>query len=165
MLATNLLIKGFDLGISLAEGMSSATLEHLTLQNQRVAGLRNSDNIISIRDLTSSNSVPAVQNVSWAGLITLVDAELTGGSGSVSAIQNTSGVLYARNVHTRGYLSAINNAGSIVSGADQTEFTSKSNSGLVTSPAQTSLNLPIEETPQFNDGNLENWVNVTSMGL
>ena len=54
--------------------------------------------------------------MSWAGLITLVDAKLTGGSSSVSAIQNTSGVLYARNVSTSGYVSAITNGGVVVSG-------------------------------------------------
>jgi hypothetical protein len=163
LLVTNVKVTGFNLGIWVDDSMSSATLEHITLQGQKVAGIRNSDNIVSIRDLTSVNSVPAVQNTSWAGLVTLLDANLTGGSSAVSAIQNTGGTLYARNIVSSGYASAINNGGTVVSGANQTEFVSKTSSSLFPS-TQASLKLPVQDTPSFVDTNLANWTNVTSYG-
>jgi hypothetical protein len=163
LLASNLTIAGFDLGISVVDCMSGATLEHVTLRNQRVAGLRNSDNLVWIRDLTSVNSVPAVQNVSWAGQIVLIDANLTGGATSVSAVQNTAGVLYARNVTSRGYASAISNGRSAVPGVSQAEFASTGNQAQPAGvPA--SLKLAVKETPQFADSDWKRWANAADFG-
>jgi hypothetical protein len=127
--------------------------EH-TLNNQRVAAINNVDGALTIRGLHSNNSVPVIKQNSWAGMVTLLDANLQGGAANVSAIE-TEGQLYARNITTSGYQSAIKLQGVVVPGATQTEYASNT-SELFDSPNK-SLNLPIKETPEYDDNNMDNW--------
>jgi hypothetical protein len=88
----------------------------------------------------------------------LLDAKLQGGSSQYSAIQN-QGALYLRNVSSSGYASVLegtrdSSINEYDSGPTLSQFGSK---GL-------SLNLPVEETPQFEDTNLANWKSVVSFG-
>lgn len=162
-LIKNVSIDGFDYGIWVSFAEYSVTFEHITLTNQKLAGIRNDHNVISIRDLKSTNSVPAIINTASPGLITLVDGNLSGGAAINSAIDNQQGVLYARNITTTGYQSAINNRGTVVSGNSVTEFVSNEIESLNPSP-QMSLGLPIQETPEYFDTNLANWASVVDFG-
>lgn len=163
-LIKNVTVSGFDYGISVKITHSSATLENITLKNQRVAGLYNEDNIVSIRKLTSTNTVPAIINTGFPALLTMIDSSLTGGAVSAIAIQNTSDAkMYLRNVTTSGYQSAIYNNGSTVANGTVSEWVSHGVKSLFTSP-QKSLGLPIQDTPEFVDTNLNNWANVISYG-
>jgi len=151
-------IKGFDYGIYSKTREYGATLERISLSGQRLAGIRNEDNVLSIRGLASTNSVPAVQNATPAGLVTLLDATLDGGSSRVSAVEN-NGALYARNVRTMGYASAVSNRGSAVPGAALSEWSSGP-SAL----AQGSLKLPVAEAPAYHDNDLADWADVRDFG-
>jgi len=156
-LMKNVVINGFDYGIKVANSEYSVTFEDLTLLNQKRYGIYNANNVVSIRHLFSTNSVPAIYNVNAAGLITLVGAILQGGSSHSSAIQN-QGTLYARDVASSGYASALQGQGSTI-----TEY----DSGPVVSQfggKTASLNLPVEETPSFEDSNLNNWKSVIACG-
>jgi hypothetical protein len=156
-LMKNVVINGFDYGIKVANSEYSLTFEDLTLLNQKLYGIYNASNVLSIRHLFSTNSVPAIYNANAAGLIALVGAILQGGSSQDSAIQN-HGTLYARDIASSGYASALPGQGSAI-----TEY----DSGPVVSPfgaKPTSLNLPVEETPFFEDSSLSNWKSVTSCG-
>src|SRR5208282_674692 len=68
------------------------------------------------------------------------------------------GTLYARDVTSSGYASALQGQGSAIaeydSGPVVTQFGGKTSS----------LNLPVEETPYFEDSNLSNWKSVTAYG-
>jgi hypothetical protein len=156
-LMKNVVINGFDYGIKVANNEYSLTFEDLTLLNQKRYGIYNANNVLSIRHLFSTNSVPAIYNVNAAGLVTLVGAILQGGSPQSSAIQN-QGTLYARDVSSSGYASALQGQGSTIteydSGPVVTQFGGK----------PSSLNLPVEETPFFEDSSLSNWKSVTSYG-
>jgi len=167
-LMKDVVIDGFNIGI-LAKGMEyGVTFEHLYLTNQLSVGIVNSDNVLSIRDLRFANefmSVPAIQNLTSAGLITLVDADIRAyfGFPTTSAIQNY-GTLYARNVVTSGYKSAVqDNTGALVPGTSQVEY----DSGPVFSPfngPSSSLRLPVKETPEFEERGLNNWRSVVTYG-
>lgn len=153
----NVLINGFDYGIKVANNEYSITFEDLTLLNQQRFGIYNANNVLSIRHLFSNNSVPALYNANALGLVTLIGATLQGGSSQYSAIQN-QGTLYAREVASSGYASALQGQGSKI-----TEY----DSGPVVSPfggKAASLNLPVEETPFFEDTNLSNWKSVIAYG-
>jgi hypothetical protein len=161
-LMKNVVIDGFDYGIAATTLEYSVTFEGLTLLNQRLYGIYNSTDVLSIRGLVSTNTVPAIYNQSQYGLVTLLRAALQGGSSGVSAIIN-NGTLYARNVTSAGYLSALQNGTQVIADPAITEY----DSGPVTtlfSSSKSSLNLPIQETPQFEDTNLANWANVVSYG-
>jgi hypothetical protein len=167
-LMKNVVINGFQTGILAGNTEYGVTFENLLLENQLSAGIANSDNSLSIHNLiftNNSNTVPAIQNLTPAGLITLIDASLSGGSGapSTSAIQNL-GVLYARNVTTSGFQSAVqDNTGTIVPGVSLTEYDSGPTFSLFQGPPS-SLGLPIKLTPEFEETNLKNWRSVVAYG-
>jgi hypothetical protein len=157
-LMKNLVVNGFEYGIKITNNEYSLTFEDLYLLNQKMYGIYNSNNVLSIRHLVSMNTVPAILNKNDGGLITLLDAKLQGGSSQYSAIQN-QGTLYLRNVSSSGYASVLegtrdSSINEYDSGPALSQFGSK---GL-------SLNLPVEETPQFEDPNLANWKSVVSFG-
>jgi hypothetical protein len=156
-LMKNVVINGFDYGIKVANNEYSLTFEDLTLLNQKRYGIYNASNVLSIRHLVSTNGVPAIYNVNPAGLVTLVGARLQGGSSQSSAIQN-HGTLYARDVTSSGYASALQGQGSTITEYDSgpvfTQFDGKTSS----------LNLPVEETPFFEDSSLNHWKSVTAFG-
>ncbi len=162
-LVKNIFVEGFDSGIRIGSEVNGITLEHINLCNQKTVGLENLGNIVAIRNLSSSNSVPAVRNSNSTSLITLLDADLRGSSHSVSAIENNSR-LFARNVRSEGYRSAIIQDNKVVKKTKVREFTSNAPFTLFKSSASTSLNLPIKEPPSFHDNNLSNWANVEDFG-
>jgi Pectate lyase superfamily protein len=152
----NLNVQGFDYGIRAKNAEYGPTFEHISVSNQNVAGISNTGNMLAIRKLTSKNSVPAIKNSDANGMVTLVDANLQGGSSSNYAIEN-NGHLYARKVSTSGYKAALFSKGKQSStGTYITEHVSGGVYSLFPSPAK-SLNLAIEETPEFHDNNLGNW--------
>lgn len=156
-------IIGFDYGIKSGFPEFSMVFEDIYLQNQRVAGIENWANLLSIRGLTSDNSVPVIRNRDDRSLVVLLDGNFQGGSSSYSAIENERGILYARNITSSGYQSAIDNSTEIIPGNIISEYISDGIYSLFPSP-QSSLNLPIEEVPTVPEDNLEDWVSVTEYG-
>ncbi len=162
-LIKNVRVEGFDSGILIGESQYAVTLEHISLSGQGNAGIRNQGSMsISVRDLSSNNAVPAVKNVDSLGLVTIIDSNLAGGSATASAVEN-NGQLFARNVTTAGYQSAIKQNNQVVPGANINEWVSHTPFTLFPS-SQTSLNLPIEETPVYHDNNLNNWAYAEDYG-
>jgi hypothetical protein len=161
-LMKNVVIDGFNYGITTANLDYSATFEGLTLLHQGVCGIRNLGNVLTIRGLVSTNHVPAVCNQSSLGLVTLLQAMLDGGASSASAIEN-SGTLYARDVTSAGYASVLKSSKGAYPGSALTEY----DSGPIQTvfpTAGSSLGLSISETPQFEDADLTHWANVISFG-
>ncbi len=164
LLVKNLTVDGFDLGIRSRYQMNSQILEHITLRNQKKYGYYNWGQTVAIRDLNFTGNVPAVFNDGDSSFMNIIGAKLTGtgAASSLSAIIN-SGTLYARDCSTAVYGTAINNlAGNIskVNGPVVYEFVSHAIKSLFSSP-QTSLHLPIAETPEVPwDENLSQWTRV-----
>lgn len=163
-LIKNVTIEGFNFGIRVANPEYSYVLENITLRNQLQAGIDNNANILSIRQLDSVNKVPAIQNTGdGRSIVMVLDSNLTGGSDTASAIANQTGTLYARNITTSGYCSAIQNGSSMIPGNTVREYISKNRASLFSSKPS-SLNLPIQDTPPTAYGNISDWVSVTQFG-
>ncbi|MCI0591184.1 MAG: Ig-like domain-containing protein, partial [Gammaproteobacteria bacterium] len=163
-LISKVTIEGFNYGIQMGQAEYHVTFEHIILKNQKIAGLYNNNNAASIRDLVSTNTVPAVRNSGSVAHLVILDSTLSGGSSGVSAIENNSGAqLFARNTVTSGYKSALTHLGAVLPGSTITEFVSGAKTSLFPSPAQ-SMNLPIQETPEYSSNNPADWVSVTAYG-
>jgi Pectate lyase superfamily protein len=101
-------------------------------------------------------------------LIAVIDAKLEGGAATVAAIENQVGHLYARNIQTTGYQSAIRDSTSqdsskSVPGKTVSEYVSGKVFSLFPSGSH-SLALPIQETPSLTYPSPKDWANVTQYG-
>jgi hypothetical protein len=165
-LLKNVTVTGFQYGIQLGHSVLSMTMEDVSISGQKTAGIYNNGNVLSIRKLTSNNTVPAIVNTGvtpWGpiadGFIVLLDSRLTGGSTANSAIRN-EGHLLLRNVFTSGYkTNPLWNRGSEIAGPNYTEWCSSSTQSLFSSPSRT-LGLAIEETPNYWNNELTQWQKV-----
>jgi hypothetical protein len=157
-----LAVEGFDVGIECRHATYSDVFEHVTLENQRVAGWRNNGHPVSIRGLVSRNSVPAVQNIGGDGQVVLIDSDLSGGAPGAAAIENKDG-LFVRNVRVSGYGAAIKDGGKTVPGPLVAEYVTGQAQHLFPSKL-TSLDLPVKETPNPPWGDTAQWVNVMKYG-
>ena len=168
-LLKNLSIEGFDYGVWISNYEYSMTFEHLTLKNQNVAGIHNKENVLNIRDLVSTNSVPVIEAVSGNGHITLVAGNFNGGASAKAAIIN-KGKMFLRNITSIGYRTIIDDqtkANRDIKGGSLPktvpEYVSHEIESLFDNPKR-SLNLAIEETPEFYTNDFSQWENVESHG-
>ncbi|MBI5834253.1 MAG: hypothetical protein HZB16_18315 [Armatimonadetes bacterium] len=171
-------VVGFARGIATAHAVNGQTFEHIRLRGQRDIAFHNEGQTVSIRDLVSDNSVPAVGTY---GTLALLEATLTG-SGNASrapAIVNyNSGRVWLRDVKTSGYARALADmqtpdfaAAFRIQGEDKpgslgpnlVEYTSRPATSPFPSPA-TSLRLPIEEPPAVPWDDPATWANVDAFG-
>jgi hypothetical protein len=162
----NLTVRGFDVGVHTRHGVNSVTFEHMTLEDQREVGLLNEGQVVNLRGLKSNNAVPAIRNAAGSSMLTLLDAEVTGGEPSNAGIVNEAG-LFARNIRSSGYGHAIRNTGGhkqSPEGATVEEFNSHHVLSLSDRAARQSLNLPVPETPASAWEPVEKWVSVTDFG-
>ena len=166
LLVKNTVVQGFDIGIHASGSVNSQTLEHITLENQRVAGLRNDGQVLNVRGLHASGGVPAVIN-NGAGVLTLIDSDLKG-QGASAIANNGDGGLFVRNVTTSGYTAGIHNAagtGLGAAGGYIGEYVSHGPLTLRSQDKPLSLNLPIMETPDVPwEQDLSRWANVRDYG-
>ena len=161
----NLEVDGFKYGVELTHMEYSLTFEHLVLKNQREAGFLNIDNGAFIRDLQSTNTVPAIVNKTPGGLVVAVDSKFVGGDSKTPAVENNGG-LFLRNIDVEGYSDAVVNtakdgspgapAGKI---AEYTSHPAITNKGFPNSRT-TSLGLEVRETPVFEDNDFDHWYGV-----
>jgi hypothetical protein len=164
MLIKNVEVVGFDYGIFIDQGLHGVTFEHISLQNQRIAGITTTENAIFIRGLQSNNSVPALTTTRSSSLVVLLDSNLAGGSPACSAIELAQGTgMWARNITTSGYQSGIKYGSAVIAGTRISEWASHEvESVFPTSPK--SLNLPIKETPDYENWDHNDWANVADYG-
>lgn len=134
-------IRGFARGVLAAAFQYGVTLENLRLFGQRVAGIDNTNNILSIRRLVSNNSVPAILN---GGSLDLVDSNLFGGAAGTSAVTNQS-TAFLRRVGLSGYTTLINDRGSPKNLPTNGEYSSSTPLSLT--GTNHSLALAVPETP------------------
>ena len=154
---------GFKTGIRILHAVDGVVLYNITLKNQTQYGINNDGQCLSIENLVTTGSVPALVNTG-AGIATLINSTLTGtgNASGIAAITNSGGI-FVRNVNTTGFLKAIDNQKGGKTNSDQNivEFVSHEVVQLFTSPKQ-SLNLPIKPTPEVSWDDQSNWVNVGS---
>ncbi len=158
----NVTVLGFDYGIRCGNSEYSMTYEDITLTGQKITGFLSNGNEDCVRRLTSTNTVPAVR-VAWSGHLVLLDATFNGGAAGASAIEvslaNGTPYVYARNISAAGsaYASAVKYNGAVVPGlAFPGEWKSAAPFSQFASPVL-SLNLPVEDTPNFTSSNPADW--------
>jgi hypothetical protein len=159
----HLTVMGFDYGIIAEKAEYSHTFVHLTVSDQKVAGIMNNGNVLSIRGLNSVNSVPALRNASHTGLITIIDSRLHSPGKGGNAIENNGG-LFLRNLMVQGYDRSVSNkTGRPITG-NINEYSTHTVQPLFNNAIPSSLQLPVKEAPVYNlyDWNL--WLNVLSKG-
>lgn len=106
LLVKNIVVDGFDRGISTASNENSQTFENVTLTDQNVYGWYNRSQTVNVRNLTSTNAVTAIYNDWNGGQFNVVGATLigTGAASSEAAIvtENNSHA-FLRDVTVEGY--------------------------------------------------------------
>lgn len=113
LLVKDLVVEGFRVGIQTGNALNSATLENITLRDQLEVGFRNVQQVVTIRGLTSEQSLPIPALINgddnttaqhWFGLVTLVDSTLlcTANPAPDHAIISV-GNTCAHNVEVSGY--------------------------------------------------------------
>ena len=164
LFAKNITTDGFKIGVRMAASVNSQTLENVTIKNPSVVGIENGGQCVSIRNLTFSGNVSAVNNY---GFLTLVVGNLTCTCGASSpAILNEEG-LFVRGVNTTGYTKAIqNNYGdkASVTGPNISEFSSQTPLSLFPTRAN-SLKLTVKDTPDAPSDSVSTWANVRNFRL
>jgi hypothetical protein len=150
---------GFDHAVETGDTFS-LVFEHLTLKNQNVLGFDNGSARTTLRDLKSVNSVPALKN-GRNGQLTLVEADLAGGSADNAAIINDSAKFFARDIKQTGYGHLLKDAaGKTHDGAALEEWYEGKGNSLFPGELKT-LRLPIKETPEVPwETDLSKWVKV-----
>jgi hypothetical protein len=153
---------GFATGIATARPINGQVFDGVTLRGQREWGIHDSGQALSIRNLKSENSVPALH--SEGGFIALFDSELKGQgrASSVPAVR-VKGEILVRRLKTTGYLRALEaGAGAPVSATIE-EFISAPRRQLF-SGGQSPFPLPVEELPEVPWDPPEQWANVRDFG-
>ncbi len=167
-LVQNMEIVGFNYGVKIMPQFLCTTFEHITLKNQKRCGFYIANTVTSIRDLKSYNTVPVLRMEGFIGFVSLIDAELKGGSPLETAIRYQYGQCFLRNIKSEGYEYIMRQdmcymqTPSIKDYLD--EYCSHGPRTLFEQENLKSLNLPVEDAPQVPWDDLEDWVSVNSFG-
>ena len=154
-------VTGFDAGIDVGDMQYGITMEDVAVRDQKIAGIRLGDNLLHVRHLQSANSVPAVSVIGGVGVLTLLDSQLTGGDPGQSAI-HCAGNILLRGVTTGGYRdAALRWHDKDIPGPNYPLWVGPPAIGATPDgpPSPNGL-LPIEETPEFWNPDLSDWIAV-----
>jgi hypothetical protein len=141
-------VVGFDVGFNVSGFLMTLPMEHCSVRDARI-GVALSEKGMQLRGFATTNVThPVVASGNLTSLIVL-DSQLIGtatGSGGAAAIQSDGGQLWARNVSTPGFRTAI--ATDRHSVADATsEYLYAEPLGLFPGATNASAALPIEDAP------------------
>lgn len=171
-------VLGFQTGLASSGAVNGQVIENLTLRGQRRVGLRNEGQHLSLRGLSSHNSVPALITY---GTMVLLEARLAGigdASRAPAVINYNGGRIFLRDVETSGYRRALADlqtpdaarAWSIV-GEDRPGSLGPKIAEYSSEPATTpfpsapaSLRLPVKEPPVVPWDPPSSWANVDLFG-
>ncbi|MCH6256190.1 glycoside hydrolase family 55 protein [Puniceicoccaceae bacterium K14] len=162
LLVKNLEVEGFGYGIKTAKQDYGITFENIFLKDQSVAGISNEQNILSIYNLTSHNSVTAIENTDSIGHIALVKGILVQGNSELPAIKHAGYGLYLKDIITADYAVALQLNGESQTGSVIKEYSP--NNHNLHNQASSSLGLTIKETPTLPDDPVSEWANVLDFG-
>jgi hypothetical protein len=164
-LVKNVTIDGFSQGIRTGATVNSQTLENIRITGASKIGWENAGQCLSIQNLFVEASGPAFVNK--VGVVALINAELVGKEIPADTAAITSHeTLFARNIKTSGYASAINNRREKDSPTGDAawpnvdEWVSTPPLSLFPQMERRSLNLPIQDTPEVTWDDPSEWANV-----
>lgn len=163
----NVTVTGFTTGISMRTAAEyGMTFDNITLKSQLGDGMLINENTASIYNLTSANSVPVIDMTTTTAHLVLVNGTFTGGVSGNNAITG-SGSVYCRNVASTGYGYVINNTNgnNVVGGSGKVtvaEYESTATYKGFSDDIGGSMQIPIEETPDWEDTTLTDWENAAT---
>ncbi|MBB3209203.1 hypothetical protein FHS27_005041 [Rhodopirellula rubra] len=162
-------ITGFDVGIAASHREYSLVFSNIRLQEQRVAGITNNGNVLSLENVVSENSVPAVRN-NGGGLVVLINSQLRGGAPENVAIESENASIYLRNIDVDGYSASLvetrrgkDNLATTLTRLQNIHVDEHFTEPLdhaFESIGSGSLKLPIKRTPEIPFPAVSKWVNV-----
>jgi hypothetical protein len=89
-------VQGFDVGIDVANTEYGVTLSQIRLAGQRVAGLRNTDNMVTAEDLSiSTPSGTAIINRTALGMVALIGGAIDLTAATAQAIDNRGAIVFS----------------------------------------------------------------------
>ncbi|MDO8544397.1 MAG: fibronectin type III domain-containing protein [Opitutaceae bacterium] len=157
-------IIGFSWGLDVSSGRYGITFEHLKLSGQTTTGIRNSSNLLHIRGLISTNSVPVLDSSGQSSIV-ILDGVLGGGAAGLSAItQSSPGKIFARDVTSTGYARVLTDQGTNIPGTSLTEYATGPMYSQWPTTIQ-SVRIPIVNTPEAPYGTLSGWTNAAIHGV
>jgi hypothetical protein len=145
----------------------STTFRDVTIGQQTVSGFELGPDSITIENLISNNTVPAVRMLSGTGQLVLIGGNLAGGSPGKSAIEVGASVnAYVRDVTAgSGYQSAIKDGAVVVVGSSVTEWFGGTPRSLFADAPIGSLRLPMPREPAaFYTEDWSQWANIRTYG-
>jgi hypothetical protein len=163
MILHGVTIIGFDHAMRVKKQEYSITIEDLNISKQRVGGIENNGNVLSMRRFTSDNTVSAVINTVFTSMVTMLESQMVGGSSANSAIDNQSGNFLLRDVTVAGYKAAVNNGGTLITDTYISEVVSKPTMTLFQTDTKT-MNLPIHDIPEYHSNDVNDWIKIASPG-
>ena len=169
LLVKQVTVDGFATGVRTGTPPQSLTFENLSLRNQSQRAFHNLSQTVSIRGLSvgglSSGAVAGLVNES--GHVVLLDATFTGNAATagIPAVGNgASGRLLARNLSASAWSAAIADPSGNAAAGAVAEWSSDGVVKLFTSAPDTTLNLPVEETPDVPWDDPSTWANIVDFG-
>lgn len=165
-LISDVTVQGFDIGIDFNSYITYMgwAVENISLNGQKKYGIDIQRKPISIRRLTSTNSVPAIRIQHDASLVSVIDSTCVGGSPTNAAIHVDAGGLFARNFTIEDYTTTVYDAsagGYITNDISHDEYVTGGGARLWESTPLKSLNLPVRETPDVPWDDTNDWEIVT----
>lgn len=103
----NTSVEGFRFGINISTFRTCSHLENITLKNQQRYGITITDNVVQIIGLKSYGNVPALNVSGPMAHVVLTDADILSDGTEYTAIKYTMGVLFVRNVMTKGFKASL----------------------------------------------------------
>lgn len=145
-------VDGFEVGIR-SQWIWGETISGATIRNCKKIGLEMAANVVACENLVVENTpLPVLNNIPndwhwWSGTLALIGGRFSGGDATGPAVRN-KGVLYARDLKTTGFMSAVEKAfaGADAAGPDVAEYLSHPVKSLFDAPAA-ALKLPIKREP------------------
>lgn len=164
LLVQRIRVEGFGYGITSGQQYGlGATLEHVTLTGQSLAGIYNQNQQLALRNVhTSAQAGPSLWNTT--GHVTLVEGSFTAAPAGATqpAVKNgAAGRVLLRQIVSSGYQKVVDDPSFPVTGTFVNEWLSNASNYLFATTGRT-LNLPITETPAVAYDDPATWVNVTS---
>jgi Pectate lyase superfamily protein len=153
----NVTVKGFKTGIQVTQCEYSMTLENIAISNCKV-GVDNNCNTLAIRKLNTTNTTQPVINT---GRITILESNFSVPTASTHFGIVNNGVLFARQCTSNGLMGVINTNGSMATPTIINEYHSGPDYSVFANDGK-SLNLPIEETPNYYNNDTTQWAKANS---
>lgn len=151
-------VVGFDTGVETGDTFC-LVFEHLNLSGQAVVGFNNVTGRVTLRELKSANTVPAIRN-KWDH-ITLIGADLSGGDPRQTAIINQSTRFFARDVRQSGYGHLLQDASGAVHDGPRLDEWHEGKAQTLFASEKSTLRLAIVETPDVPwETDLSKWAKV-----